>query len=117
MNSIAEPSDDVWVYPSIEVRRSTISGHGLIATTRLDVYVVVNRFGGRLVSTAELHRLFAATASDGYIETFAVGDDTHIVLPPGTTAHYGNHSCEPTTWPVSAYELATRRPIEHYGLG
>jgi hypothetical protein len=33
------------------------------------------------------------------------------VLPPGTTAHYGNHSCEPTMWPVGAYELATCRAV------
>ena len=74
------------------------------------------RLGGRLVSTAELHHLFAAAANnddiDDYIDTVAVGDDTHLVLPPGTIAHYVNHSCEPNMWSVSAYELATRRPLD-----
>jgi hypothetical protein len=72
----------------------------------------VVRLGGRLVTTDELHALFeTAAASDEYIDTFAVGDDLHLVLPTRTAAHYGNHSCDPTMWPVSAFELATSRPI------
>lgn len=90
---------------------SPIAGNGLFFATALDAGIVVVRLGGRLVDTAELHRLLTgATSSGEYIDTFAVGDDTHIVLPTGTTAHFGNHSCEPTVWPISAYELATRRP-------
>jgi hypothetical protein len=108
----AELADDVWVHPGVEVRRSTVAGDGLFSTTRLDADVVVIRLGGRLVSTAELHHLFTAVADDAYIDTVAFGVDTHIVLPPGTTAHYVNHSCEPNLWSVSAYELATRRPID-----
>lgn len=111
MHRSAELSDEVWVRPSVEVRRSSVAGDGLVAATQLDADVVVIRLGGRLVSTAELHHLFAAASDDDYIDTVAVGIDTHIVLPPGTTAHYANHSCEPNLWSVSAYELATRRPI------
>ena len=103
---------EVWTHPSLEVRRSPISGEGLFATAGIEHGVVVIRLGGRLVSTAELHRLFAGVADHGYIDTFAVDDDTHIVLPPATSAHYSNHSCEPTMWPVSTYELATRRSVE-----
>ncbi len=105
------PPDEVWVNPLAAVRPSAIAGHGLFATVALDVGVVVIRLGGRLVTTAELHRLFAEAADGDYIDTFAVGDDSHIVLPPGTTAHYGNHSCRPNLWPIDAYELATCRRV------
>jgi hypothetical protein len=111
MESSAELAGDVWVHPGLGVRRSPVAGDGLFSITRLDADVVVIRLGGRLVSTAELHHLFAAAADDAYIDTVAVGVDTHIVLPPGTAAHYVNHSCEPNLWSVSAYELATRRSI------
>jgi len=112
MDRSPEPPNDVWVHPSVEVRASAIAGQGLFATAPLDAEVVVIRLGGRLVTTTELHRLFTEAADDQYIDTFAVGDDSHIVLPPGTTAHYGNHSCEPNLWPINAHELATCRPID-----
>lgn len=112
MDQSSELADEVWVYPGVEVRRSTVAGDGLFSTIQLDADVIVIRLGGRLVSTAELHHLFAAAGDDEYIDTIAVGVDTHIVLPPRTTAHYVNHSCEPNLWSVSAYELATRRPLD-----
>ena len=111
MDRGAEPADDVWVHPCVEVRSSPVAGDGLFVTTRLDAGVVVIRLGGRLVNSEELHRLFADAADDEYIDTFAVDDDTHIVLPTGTSAHDGNHSCEPNLWPISTYEIATRRPV------
>jgi hypothetical protein len=112
MDRSAEPADDVWIHPCAEVRPSRVAGDGLFVTTRLDADVVVIRFGGRLVTTAELHQLFSAAAEAEYIDTVAVGDDTHIVLPPGTIAHSLNHSCEANLWSVSADELATRRPVD-----
>jgi hypothetical protein len=27
----------------------------------------------------------------------------HLVLPPDTLIHYGNHSCDPTMWHVGPY--------------
>jgi len=68
----------------------------------------VVRLGGRTVTTAELHRLFEESADDAYVGTVALVDDTHLVPPAGTIAHYVNHSCEPTLWPASAIELAVR---------
>jgi uncharacterized protein len=66
--------------------------------------------------------LFAAAASDPrrpYIDTITVGADLHLVLPlrqasgPSRQANgYGNHSCDPNLWWVSAYELAARRPVD-----
>ncbi len=106
-----EPPDDVWVHPALEVRPSAIAGRGLFTKEPLAAGEVVVRFGGRLVGTGELHRMIAAAAEDTYIDTIAVGDDTHLILPPGTAAHYGNHSCDPSMWPVGPFELATRRPL------
>ena len=51
-------------------------------------------------------------ADGAYVDTIAVGDDLHLVLPSDTTAHFGNHACEPSMWPQGAYEFATMRPVE-----
>ena len=104
-------SADVWVHPSLEVRPSAIGGHGLFAIAAIDTGVVVIRLGGRLVSTAELHRMFDEATDDHDVDTVAVDVDVHLVLPAGTVAHYANHDCEPTMWPLDSYELATRVPV------
>jgi SET domain-containing protein len=107
------PPDEVWTHSAVHVDESSIAGRGLFADSHLDAGTVVIRLGGRLVSTDELRRLFAeAASSNEYIDTFAVGDDCHIVLPQHTAAHFGNHSCDPTMWPVSAFELAARHDVE-----
>jgi SET domain-containing protein len=107
---VAAPREP-WTHTALEVRHSPIAGSGLFATEPIAAGVVVIRLGGRLVNTVELRRLFADAAEDEYIDTFAVGDDVHIVLPPNTTAHFGNHSCDPSLWPVGALELVTRREV------
>jgi uncharacterized protein len=40
-----------------------------------------------------------------------VYDDAHLVLPPNTPVHFGNHSCDPTLWLVGPFELGTRRGV------
>jgi len=55
--------------------------------------------------------MFATAAHGSFIDTIAVDIDTHLVLPAGTAAHYGNHSCEPTMGPVGSFEFATRRAV------
>ena len=102
---------EVWTHPDLEVRPSPVDGHGLFATAAIDADVIVLRLGGQLVSTSELHQLFADAPSGHYVDTFAIGDDLHIVLPTGTVAHYGNHHCDPTMWPIDTYQLATRRAV------
>lgn len=111
MDRASGPPRDVWVHPALAVRASAIEGHGLFATAPIAADVLVMRLGGRLVSTEELHALFAETTDDRYIDTFAVGSDTHLVLPCDTAAHYGNHSCDPNAWLFGAYDVVTRRPI------
>jgi SET domain-containing protein len=91
------------------VSSSVIDGRGLFTNADLDAGRVVIRLGGRLVSSSELDRLL--NAAPAYLDTIAVYEDVHLVLPSGTTVHYGNHSCAPNLWHVGPYEIATRRPV------
>jgi SET domain-containing protein len=99
-----------WVDEHVIVDHSSISGRGLFANTPLDAGRIVIRLGGRLVATAELERLIRESAA--YVDTLTVVEDTHLVLPPGTMVHFGNHSCDPNLWHVGSYEIATRRRVE-----
>jgi uncharacterized protein len=111
---IAPPHPDCWLHPDAEVRRSPISGRGLFATAPIMAGIVVSRLGGRLVSTSALRELLTTAARDPrrpYIDTITVDADLHLVLPPRRPNGYGNHSCDPNLWWVSAYELAASRDI------
>jgi hypothetical protein len=118
---IAPPEPDCWLHPDVEVRHSLISGRGLFAMAPITGGTVVSRLGGHLVSGQRLGDLFAAAASDPrqpYIDTITVSEDLHLVLPPrqanGPSRQangYGNHSCDPNLWWVSAYEMAARRQV------
>jgi SET domain-containing protein len=104
------PEPDCWLHADVEVRSSSIAGCGLFATAPIAAGTVVSRLGGRLVSGRELRDLFASAAGT-YIDTITVGEDRHLVLPPRRPNGYGNHSCDPNLWWVSAYELAARTDI------
>jgi uncharacterized protein len=106
----AGPPPVPWVHESVIVTTSAIAGRGLGTNAALEAGQVVLRLGGRLVSTGELARLLDESA--GYLDTVTVFEDAHLVLPSGTTLHYGNHSCEPNLWHVGPYEVAARRPID-----
>jgi hypothetical protein len=108
-----EPPPDIWVHDKVTVARSTIEGDGLFAADDLVAGTVLIRLAGRLVSSAELVEIMAASAlSDGpYIDTITVYDDRHLVLRSGSLVHYGNHSCEPNMWHVGPYEIALRRDV------
>jgi hypothetical protein len=96
------------------VRESPIEGRGLFFTDRLPAGTVVIRLGGRLVSSAELDALVRDAGSDPaapYVDTITVYDNAHLVLPPSTSIHFGNHSCDPTLWHVGPFELTTRRNV------
>ena len=58
MARLAPPSN-VWLHDAIEARTSKIAGSGLFATENIAADTIVMRFGGRVVSTADLHVLFA----------------------------------------------------------
>jgi hypothetical protein len=105
----AEPPRVPWVHESVIVGDSLIAGRGMFTNQALAPGRVVLRLGGRLVSTEELARLIEQ--SDRYVDTVTVFEDLHLVLPSGTTVHYGNHSCAPNLWHVGPYEIATRGQI------
>ncbi len=108
------PPETLWVHPHLAVRDSSIEGRGLFATDELPTGEVVLRLNGRLVSTEELGRLIEhanADPSHSYVDTLTIYEDAHLVLPPGTLIHFGNHSCDPNVWHVGTYEIATRRAV------
>jgi uncharacterized protein len=109
------PPETLWVHPCVAVRDSDIDGRGLFATKELAADVIVLRLGGRLVSTAELAGLIehtSANPSHDYVDTLTIHEDRHLVLPPGSAIHFGNHSCDPNTWHVGPYAVATRRVVQ-----
>jgi hypothetical protein len=91
------------------VDSSAIHGRGLFTNADLDTGRTVIRLGGRFVSSDELARLLDGAGA--YVDTVGVFEDLHLVLPSGTTVHFGNHSCDPNLWHVGPYEIATRRPV------
>ena len=114
MTDAAGAPSDVWIDQRLVVRPSTIEGLGLFATAAIPEGTVVIRLGGRLVSSADLMVLIDAANADpdlSYVDTISVDDDAHLVLPPGTVVHFGNHSCDPSLWHVGPFELATRRAL------
>lgn len=110
--AIEQSHPDVWLDDRLAVGDSPIEGRGLFFSADVPSDTVVIRLGGRLVSSAELIAVIAAAQGDPaapYVDTITIREDEHLVLPPGTRIHFGNHSCEPTLWHVSPYEIATRR--------
>ncbi|MEZ0107489.1 hypothetical protein ABH920_001481 [Catenulispora sp. EB89] len=100
---------DCWLHPDAEVRESEIEGRGLFAQAAIARGTVVSRLGGRLVTEAELREIFRT--ADTYVDTIAVTEDRHLVLPPRRPNGYGNHSCDPNLWWHDAYTLVARRDI------
>jgi uncharacterized protein len=99
-----------WVDETLVVAPSRISGQGLFASERIESGRIVIRLGGRVVSTPALRRLLATSSE--YVDTLTVDEDLHLVLPSGSRAYYGNHSCEPSLWHAGPYEVVARRDIE-----
>jgi SET domain-containing protein len=106
---VHRPPPGVWVDPRVEVRTSTIEGRGLFARARFDAGELVVGLGGRIVDTTELDRLIEAGTA--YIDSITVEVDRHLVLPAGSVAHFGNHSCDPNLHLGGPYRLVARRAI------
>lgn len=110
----AVPPTEVWVDPRLRVETSAIEGQGLFFTGNIPAGTVVMQLGGRLVSTERLEALIAEANADPqapFIDTITIYLDQHLVLPPRTPAHFGNHSCDPSLWHAGPYSLATRRDV------
>jgi hypothetical protein len=108
------PSARLWVDPGLVVGPSAIEGSGLFAGSDLEAGRILIRLGGRLVDTDELARLIAASDADPrlpYVDSVSVSAEVHLVLPPGSVAHFGNHSCDPTMWHVGPYSISARRDV------
>lgn len=108
------PEPECWLHPHIAIGPSSIGQLGLFASAAISPATVVARLGGRLVTSIELQQIFREAADlpgHPYVDTITVGEDLHLVLPPGQPNHYGNHSCDPNLWWTDAYTLAARRAI------
>jgi SET domain-containing protein len=104
-----------WLDARAAVGESSIDGCGLFAATAIDAGEVVARLGGRVVTTDELSRCFAAAATaipPRYVDTITVDDDEHLILPAGAPVHFLNHSCEPNLWHEDTFMIAARRAID-----
>lgn len=110
-----EASPEVWTDGRLVVGASEIHGQGWVAADAIAAGEVVIRLGGRLVSSAVLDELLAAAAGDpeaGYVDTVQVAEDVHLVLPPGTKGHYGNHSCDPNLGFDGPFVVRALRDVE-----
>ena len=111
--TLYRPDAEVWVHPALEVRASGIAEHGLFASEPIAAGNGVIRFGGRIVTDAQLEEAFAEAHRTGqYVDTLHVDTNRHLILPEGSIAHFGNHSCEPTVWLDGPFVLAARRDIQ-----
>lgn len=108
------PPPEPWIDSRLAVRESLIEGRGLFFTEDVAAGTVLIRLGGTVVTSQELHDLVAMADEDPYapyVDTITVYEDAHLVLPPGSAIHFGNHSCDPTLWHTAAFDLATRRDV------
>ncbi|MDX6359564.1 MAG: uncharacterized protein QOH37_2618 [Nocardioidaceae bacterium] len=96
------PPEDCWLHPAVVTGPSDIAGTGLFAIEPIPAGTEVARYGGHLVTVAELTDDAAS---------LVVGDDLHLVLPPDTDLRFANHSCDPSTGWSDGYTLATLRDL------
>jgi len=131
----ADPAASAWVAASAgtgkthvltnRVLRLLLDGSGperilCLTFTKAAAAEMSNRISGLLrawtaFDDATLAALIddAGRSPDGaYIDSIAVSPGRHLVLPSGSIAHFGNHSCDPTMWHEGAYDLVARRAIE-----
>jgi hypothetical protein len=114
MAGIGGVPGDVCAHDTLTVARSAIEGDGLFATDDVPAGTILIRLTGHLLSSTEPAEILAASdAGTGSpcVDTITVDDDRHLVLPPSSIVHFGNHSWAPTMWHVGPYEVAARRHI------
>jgi uncharacterized protein len=64
-----------------------------------------------MVSDQTLKASIEAAPDGSYVDSVSVMPDANLVLPPGSTSRYGNHSCDPNLWWVDPVSFATSRPV------
>lgn len=106
------PDTEPWVHPVLEVRESAVAERGLFASESLSAGDQVIRLGDRIITDEQLVEVFAEASRTGrYVDTLHIDTDRHLVLPKGSTAHFGNHSCDPKVWLNGPFDLVARREI------
>ncbi len=96
----------------MRVGRSGIDGEGLFAEAPIARGEVISRFGGRLVTDAELRDLLTEAAATGTTSTPCPCSPTRP-RPTGRRAPArGNHGCDPNTWWVDPCLVAARRDLD-----
>lgn len=103
------PEPDCWLTGAVAPHPSSIEGSGLFAVRPILAGEAVARFGGRMVSDAELADLLWTAST--YIDTLSVYADANLVLPPGAPNHSGNHSCNPNTWWTDPFSTVATHDI------
>lgn len=103
------PGPGCWLDPRLAIGLSPIEGRGLVATESIASGEAVERLGGILVSDDELSRMIGSATS--YVDSVSVYDRVNLVLPTGSPAHFGNHSCDPSLWWVDPFTLVARIEI------
>lgn len=114
MDEWLSPPVAVWIDDRLVVGDSPIEGQGLFFTRGVRSGTTVMGLGGHIVSSAALDALIQGTVADpgaAYVDTITVNEDAHLVLPPNTLIHFGNHSCDPTLWIAAPFEFTTRRDV------
>ncbi len=103
-----------WVDPRIEIRSSSIAGHGSFANAPIKKGEVVIRWGGGVIVTDEE---FQKGFKEGKYkpETSVHFDKDHkwvqLASDPNESDPFLNHSCDPNLWFTSGWPLAARRDI------
>jgi SET domain-containing protein len=96
------------------VGASPIEGLGLFAKADFVPSANLIRLAGQLVTTQELEQwIRRADADPGapFVDSLTIHEGEHLVLPPGSIVHFGNHSCDPNMWHNGAFTIISRRPI------
>ncbi len=101
-----------WLDPRVEIAPSLIDRHGLFATARIKCGEVVIRWGGRVITDAEvegLQRAFETTGTE--YSCASIGEGLSLLQASDDPLRYGNHSCDPNLWMVGATTQEARRDI------
>jgi SET domain-containing protein len=78
------------------VRRSPIHGNGVYAAVDIPARTVLIQYKGRLLTVAEVDRLYADGADTGHTFLFTLNDKYVIdANVGGNSARWINHSCDP----------------------
>jgi hypothetical protein len=109
MTDMATPPASCWLTDAVMMARSAIEGFGLFPVRPIAAAEPVARFGGQLVSDAELETLLAESTT--YVDTLSVYPGRNLVLPRDNPNHAGNHSCNPNTWWTDPFSVVARHDI------